>query len=63
MKVYIEVTWDNGINGEDIICIGATGDCFSLEDVFKDYFGNSAEIISDTIVYTKKGKLRYWLDN
>ena len=34
MKVYIEVTWDNGINGEDIICIVATGDCFSLEDVY-----------------------------
>lgn len=63
MKVYIEVTWDNGINGEDIICIGETSGCFSLEDVFKDYFGNSAKIISDTIVYTNKGKLIYWVDN
>lgn len=63
MKVYVEVTWDNGIDGEDIICIGEMGDCSSLEDVFKNYFGNSAEIISDTTVYTKKGKLRYCLSN
>lgn len=61
MKVYVEVTWDNGIDGEDVICIGEIDNNFNLEDILKSYFGNNVEIIDNTTVLTKRGKLTYCL--
>ena len=65
MKVYVEVTWDNGIDGEDVICVGETDNESNseVEEVLKRYFGNSATLSGKNTVKTKYGEHFFWLED
>ena len=63
--MYVEVTWDNGIDGDDYILIGETENESNLEieKVLKRYFGNSAYLLSKNTVKTKSGEYFFWLED
>ena len=63
-NVFIEVCWDNGINGDDIILVGES--CSDNLDVIKQtligYFGKQIEILENSCVKTKRGTCYFWLE-
>ena len=63
-NVFIEVCWDNVINGDDIILIGtAYSDKLSyVEQTLTDYFGKQIEILGNSYVKTTRGTCYYWLE-
>lgn len=68
MNLLVEVTWDNGIDGDDIISIGEAED-ESQESILKvanRYFGGNVEIVEKNerkYLKTKKGILCFCLEH
>ena len=62
--VYVEVCWDNGINGDDIVLIGQNfSDKLSdIEQTLIEYFGKHIEILENSRVKTKRGTCYFWLE-
>jgi hypothetical protein len=67
MKLFIEVTWDNGIDGNDIIQIGEVCSDTDIEIITeaKRFFGKDVEIITingNKYLKTIKGVIYFWLE-
>ena len=62
--VYVEVSWDNGINGDDIILIGesCSDNLDDIEQTLIGYFGKQIEVLENNYVKTKRGTCYFWLE-
>lgn len=67
MDIWVEVTWDNGIDGDDVIKIGEVEGNTEYEIIneAKRYFGGDVSIIkigNHKYLKTKRGNVYFWLD-
>lgn len=64
-NVFVEVCWDNGINGDDIILVGesCSDNLGVVEQTLIGYFGKQIEILENSCVKTTRGTCYYWLED